>query len=291
MNMKFTLLILLLISSSVWAKWSVSTYNIRNFDQDPTSGKTDLVELKKIITTMKSEVMAFNEVVNAEAFDGLVKSTLPGYQYKLSTCGGRGKQKIAIAYDPAIFDFVTMKEDFTFSGSGLEGTCGTLRPVFLVTLKMKKTKEVYTFGGVHLKAKGDLASMQTRWGQYRKLENLVQEVGNGRLILLGDFNTTGYNIRDEDYTRFNNFLNQAGMWTASEELGCTSYWTGADEDPSMKASILDHIVMSNALSTKVEATRVGAHCQRTSCDEVLVSGLGLSFEKVSDHCPVQVNFK
>ncbi len=176
-------------------------------------------------------------------------------------------------------------------GSGLDRACGSLRPEFIVTLKMKSSKENYTFAGTHLKAMGDPASMQTRWGQYRKLENLVQEIGNRRLILLGDFNTTGYNIRNEDYTRFNNFLDEAGMWTASENIECSSYWTGADQDPNMASSILDHIVMSNALASQVEATKVGAHCQKVKCESVMESALGLSYAKVSDHCPLQVSFK
>lgn len=290
MNMKFTFLLCLLLSSSVWAKWSVSAYNIRNFDNDPTAGKTDYEELKKQIISVKSDVMTFEEVVNADAFANVMANALPSYRYNLSTCGGRGKQKIAIAYNPAVFEFVSQKEDFSFSGSGVS-SCGSLRPVFLVSLKMKKTLEIFTFAGVHLKAGGDDRSMQTRWGQYEKLERLVQEVGNGKLILMGDFNTTGYNIRNNDFTRFSAFLDAAGMWTASENIACTNYWTGADQNPDMAPSILDHIVMSRAMSAKVQSSKVGAHCQKTSCAEVLESELGQTYAKVSDHCPVQVIFK
>lgn len=289
--MKFTLLFLLLVTSPVWARWSVATYNIRNFDRDPGAGQTDYQELARVITSMKSDVMAFEEVVNADAFASIMADSLPSHRYTMSTCGGRGKQRIAIAYNPAVFDFVSQKEDFTFSGSGLDAACGSLRPVFLVTLRMKRTRETFVFAGIHLKAGGDPRSMQTRWGQYRKLENLAHEVGTSRLILLGDFNTTGYNIRNEDYTRFSQFLDASGMWTATEELGCTNYWHGADENPSFISSVLDHIVMSNAQALKVESTKVGAHCQRNSCREALESELGLSFTKVSDHCPVQVTFK
>lgn len=289
--MKFTLILLLIMTCPAWAKWSVTTYNIRNFDRDPGAGQTDYNELARVIKSVKSDVMAFEEVVNADAFASIMTKALPSYRYTLSTCGGRGKQKIAIAYNPTVFEFVSQKEDFTFSGSGFDTACGSLRPVFLVTLKMKKTGETYVFGGIHLKAGGDARSMQTRWGQYRKLENLVQEVGNGRLILLGDFNTTGYNIRNDDYTRFNSFLDESGMWTASENIACTNYWHGADEDPNMAPSILDHIVMSNRMASNVESSKVAAHCQKTACAEVGEAELGLSYAKVSDHCPVQVTFK
>ncbi len=289
--MKFTFLFLILLTSSAWARWSVATYNIRNFDSDPAAGKTDYAELQRIINTVKSDVIAFEEVVNAEAFTQVLAKALPGYRYSLSSCGGMGKQKIAIVFNPSVFEFVSQKEDFSFSGSGTEGACGSLRPVFLVTLKMKATNQNYIFAGIHLKAGGDVRSMQTRWGQYRKLENLVAGTRNTRLILLGDFNTTGYNIKDEDYSRFTDLLDNVNMMTATEELGCTNYWHGGDQDPSFKSSILDHIVMGQTLSKQIASVKVGAHCQKVSCRDATDVELGLSHAKVSDHCPVQVTFK
>ncbi len=290
MNMKFTFLFLLLLTSSAWARWSVSTYNIRNFDQDPSAGTTDYVELQRIIGSVKSDVMAFEEVVNAEAFKSVIEKALPGYRYSLSSCGGRGKQKLAVAFNPAVFEFVSQKEDFSFSGSGQEA-CGSLRPVFLVTLKMKATKELFIFAGIHLKAGGDPRSMETRWGQYGKLKKLVESMRNSQLILLGDFNTTGYNIRNDDFARFEDFLSGAGLKTSAEATACTNYWTGADQNPDFLPSILDHIVMATDLASKIASINVGAHCQKTKCAEVSETDLGLSYAKVSDHCPVQVLFK
>ncbi len=288
--MKFTLLFLLLLTSSAWARWSVATYNIRNFDADPTAGQTDYQELQKIITSVKSDVMIFEEVVNAKAFTTLMAAALPGFKYSLSSCGGRGQQKIAVAYDPAVFEFVAQKEDFSFSGGG-QNSCGSLRPVFLVTLRMRATKETFVFAGIHLKAGGDPRSMETRWGQYKKLESLVETVRNSQLILLGDFNTTGYNIRNDDYTRFGDFLTNSGLRTSAEATACTNYWSGVDQNPDFLPSILDHIVMSNAQAGRIASTTVGAHCQKTRCSEASEADLGLSFAKVSDHCPVQVSFK
>lgn len=108
---------------------------------------------------------------------------------------------------------------------------------------------------------------------------------------MGDFNTTGYTPKNEDFSRFNDMLDQSGMWTASENFACTSYWTGADADPAESPSVLDHIVMSNAMASNIESTQVGAHCQKLSCAAVTAEELGLSYAKVSDHCPVQVTFK
>ncbi len=287
--MKFTFLVLILLTSSAWARWSVSTYNIRNFDQDPSAGKTDYVELQRIIGTVKSDVMAFEEVVNAEAFKTVIEKALPGYRYSLSSCGGRGNQKLAVAFNPSVFEFVSQKEDFSFSGS--QNACGSLRPVFLVTLKLKATNENFVFAGIHLKAGGDARSMETRWSQYKKLSTLVKSQRNSQLILLGDFNTTGYNIRNDDFARFEEFLDGVGFKTSAESTGCTNYWTGADQNPDFMPSILDHIAMASELAAKIATINVGAHCQKTKCEQVSESELGLSYAKVSDHCPVQVNFK
>jgi endonuclease/exonuclease/phosphatase family metal-dependent hydrolase len=75
--MKIFLLLSLLLSSQLWAGWSVSSYNIRNFDHDHEAGQTNLDELGKNIREYKSDVMTFVEVVNLEAFKRVVQQILP----------------------------------------------------------------------------------------------------------------------------------------------------------------------------------------------------------------------
>lgn len=287
--MKFSVLIMLLISLPGWAKWSVSTYNIRNFDKDPDAGAVNLTELGKIIKDVKSDVMAFEEVVNTVAFDNLIKKNLPGYVYEMSKCGGFGKQNLAVVYNPKIFQLEGRTEDMSFSGKP-QG-CGSLRPVLLVTLKHLATSKSYTFGAVHLKAGGNESAFKKRWAQYVKLQALSKTYSKSNLILLGDFNTTGYNIKDEDYTRFDSFISASGLRTMSEQIGCSNYWTGTLGGEEFQSSILDHIVLQDKNVASVESVRVGAHCARTECRPATPTDLGLSFESVSDHCPVQVSFK
>ena len=286
--MKFAFL-LLLLSFPGWAKWSVSTYNIRNFDNDPGAGPTNLVELAKIIKDVQSDVMVFEEVNNAKAFDGVVKKNLPGYEYELSECGGFGKQHLAVVYNPKTFEYIEQEEDLTFSGSG--NSCGSLRPLFLVTLKNKATKVIYTFAAAHLKAGGNDRAMAQRWQQYAKLEVLAQAYDKKNLILLGDLNTTGYNIKDKDFVKFEEFMNSSKMRTMTETIGCTNYWTGTQGGEEHQSSILDHIVIHDKNVSSVESVKVGAHCARTECRPSRPEELGLSYQSVSDHCPVQVTFK
>jgi endonuclease/exonuclease/phosphatase family metal-dependent hydrolase len=286
--MKFAIL-LLLLSFPGWAKWSVSTYNIRNFDRDPSAGTTNLTELGKIIKDVQSDVMAFEEVVNKIAFDALIKKYLPGYVYEISDCGGFGKQHLALAYNPKIFELVNQLEDLTFSGSS-EG-CGSLRPLLLVTLRNKSSKGLYVFGVAHLKAGGNDQAMLQRWQQYTKLEHVAGEYAQSNLIILGDLNTTGYNIHDKDYVKFESFIDSAKMRTASENIGCTNYWSGTQGGEEFQSSILDHIIVQDKNVSTIASVKVGAHCARTACRPTTVSDLGLSFQSVSDHCPVQVSFK
>ncbi|HXH31410.1 MAG TPA: endonuclease/exonuclease/phosphatase family protein [Bacteriovoracaceae bacterium] len=288
--MKFSFLLILLLSSDVWAKWSVSTYNIRNFDNDRGAGRTNLEALGKILTGSKSDVMAFEEIVNVAAFDKLISTFLPGYQTELSSCGGFGKQNLAIAFNPNLFRLVSQTEDRTFSGSD-NGACGSLRPVYLVTLEHKANRTMHTFALVHLKAGSDQRALGTRWQQYEGLKRLARKYDNQNLILLGDFNTTGYIHRDEDYTRFEAFMSSSKLRSTTENIGCTNYWSGNQGGDQYQPSILDHIVIQDKAISSVESITVGAHCAQQECRPARPAELGVSFEGVSDHCPLKVSFK
>jgi endonuclease/exonuclease/phosphatase family metal-dependent hydrolase len=291
--MKFSLL-LLLVSIHGWmqtanAAWSVSTYNIRNFDRDQNAGQTNINELTKIIREAQSDVMAFEEVVNLKAFDALMKKALPNYQYQVSDCGGFGKQHLAVAYNPKTFEYLYSREDLEFTGT--PGKCGSLRPLFLVSLREKKTNTIYTFGAVHLKAGGDQRAFQQRWKQYGLLEKLQEKFENQNLVLLGDFNTTGYSIKDADFDQFESFLSRADFRTLGEQIECTSYWKGNLGGKEHQPSTLDHIVVQSKNLRSVEKVTVGSHCARLNCRPATPNELGTSYNSVSDHCPVQVTFK
>jgi endonuclease/exonuclease/phosphatase family metal-dependent hydrolase len=288
-DMKFSLLVLVLLTGSAWAKWSVSTFNIRNFDRDQREGRTNIPELTKIIREIQSDVMAFEEVVNEAAFKALVKSALPGYSFEISSCGGMGQQHLAIAYNPQIFSLVSSSEDLSLSGSG--NSCGSLRPLFLVKLKNKTDNKEYTFGAAHLKAGGDQKAFSQRWSQYEKLKNLSLKNAAQNMILLGDFNSTGYNIKNEDYEHFEEFISGANLRTVSETLGCTNFWNPDPGQDAYQSSILDHIVLQDRLFSQVQETRTASHCVKTECRPSTKRELGVTYAEVSDHCPVRVSFK
>lgn len=290
--MKFMLLVLsLLFVSQAWAKWSVTTYNIRNFNKDPDAGPTNLKELERVVKSVKSEVMAFQEVINATAFEAFIKKALPGYAVQVSSCGGFGNQKLALVFDTKVFTFVGQEEDFTFSG-GRNNGCGSLRPAFLVTLEARaRVKERIVFGLLHLKAGSDDRAQARRAQQYKLLQNISTKYAKQNLILLGDLNTTGYIQKDGDYTRFEQFLSSSNMRSMAEEIGCTNYWVGKVPGPEHQPSILDHIVVRDEMARKASRVQVGSHCAQLDCRPATPEELGVSYKSVSDHCPVQVTFQ
>lgn len=287
-ELKFSLIFLLLCTQA-WGKWSVSTFNIRNFDRDQTAGQTNLVELEKIIKSVQSDVMAFEEVVNIPAFENLIKKVLPQYLVEISSCGGMGSQHLALVYNPKVFSFKSKSEDLSFTGT--ENACGNLRPLFLVTLNQLATHQDYIFGVVHLKAGGDQNAMSRRWYQYAKLGAMTRKLKNKNFVILGDFNSTGYNIRNDDYVQFETFISSASMKTMSENIGCTNYWTGSLGNGLHESSVIDHIVIPDHLTKTVERAVVGSHCAQMACRPATPQDLGVSYAAVSDHCPVQVTFR
>lgn len=289
--MKFSLLLFFLFSSTVWGQWSVTTYNLRNFDKDSRRGRTDLVELTRIMESYKSDVMAFQEIAAPGNFRKMIERNLPGYKNIMTTCGGAAKQQLALAFNEEVFEFVRRIEDRTFSGGQGTNGCGPLRPVLVVDLLHKKTNTVYSFAIVHLKAGGSRRDFERRWRQYGGLKHLSDRYLSKNLILLGDFNSTGYSIRDEDFLRFEDFISQANMRTVSENLGCTSYWPGNLGGEEYQSSILDHILIQDKNWKEITEVKLGTHCQRLNCQPATKSELGPSFNSVSDHCPIQVTFK
>lgn len=287
--MKIFVLTALLMGTSAWADWSATSYNIRNFDRDREAGQTNITELGKTIKQFKSDVMTFIEVVNQPAFVKVINDTLPGYEVVTSSCGGFGKQKLAIIYNTKVFSFVSQTEETSFSGS--QNGCGSLRPVLLVTLKHKAQKQNYTFAAVHLKAGGADQAMQQRWLQYDLLAKLVSKYKSKQLVLLGDFNTTGYNLKNEDFNRFEKVLTDSSLYSVSEKLGCTSYWTGTLGNGQHQSSILDHIVMKDEMAQNIADIELGSHCAKLSCKDATPEELGVSYQAVSDHCPIRVTFK
>lgn len=295
--MKKILLLCCFVALNSYASLKISAYNIRNFDKKGLG--TDKYELLNIINQMDSDVIAVEEIFNNSSFQKFVNKNLPEYSLVLSNCGGGGQQNLGFLYKREKVELTKQVEDASIASPDdivPQYGCGSLRPAMLGFFKERKSKKEFVAVAVHLKAGSGSKNYAKRWKQYNYLVKMVRSLRlaqNKDIVILGDFNTTGYDLRDQDYVKFNHMLTTAGAKTASEKIACTSYWTGNDyNDDIEEPSTLDHIVYTNNfMGYQLKSVSVGAHCKVANCQQVYNSVLGRSYEAVSDHCPVTALFE
>ena len=294
--MKLGLVFLTLsFSLTLSAKINLATYNIRNFDKDKAQSelsRTNKAGLSKIIKRTSPDLLAVQEIVNAESFRKFVKQKLPGFEVALSKCGGSGKQKLGFLYKKSLIDLISSEEDNTISFG--QACHYGLRPAFVARFKTKHG-QAFTAIALHLKAGDQPKNLKRRFEQYKILKAMVKKLeakGQKKIILMGDFNTTGYLKNDQDFHRFIDFTREAGLYDFSQDLLCSSYWY-SKKDRLFKGSLLDHILVSQAFLQDFSSkkTTVLSHCQKLSCEPKKRAQLGESFATISDHCPVVTNLQ
>jgi len=283
--------LLIVFSFSTYAGLNFGSYNIRTFDRNSSS--TNKVELQKIIENADFDFFGVQEIVNGDSFEKFIKTNFKQYSVVLSQCGGAGRQKLGFVYNHYKFKLLKVREDDTLSDVKKVERCDSLRPAMIGDFLVRSTKQKFTAIVVHLKAgSGDsnYARRNVQYGILSDMVNAYQRSGKEHIVLMGDFNTTGYIHKDVDYKNFRKFINNNDLNTSARYIRCTSYWGGADYNDNIEeSSILDHIVYSdNFLNHKSLSFDVQAHCKKARCNDTYQSNLGVSYEEVSDHCPIQL---
>ncbi|MAZ49843.1 MAG: hypothetical protein CME65_14875 [Halobacteriovoraceae bacterium] len=272
------------------------TYNIRHFDSNNNS--TNKTELKKILDNLNADFITVQEIVNTSSFLTFMYRNYSDYKVVFSRCGGLGRQKIGFVYNSKKYELEDSYEDARFSdprASHGNGGCGRLRPVLVGHFKEKRTGKSFVSLGVHLKAGGRSSSYRTRRVQYEILTDLVKDLnrdGHKDVIVMGDFNTTGYILNDSDYHNFSDMLGDLRMSSGSSRLNCTSYWSGSNRSDNIEeSSVLDHILYSSTfMGMRAKSIEVHSHCARAACENTSARSLGTSYREVTDHCPVSITF-
>lgn len=293
----FMLVFLFFMITPAYAKITIGSYNIRTFDSKKSP--TDKVALKRIITDMRADFITVEEIVNEVSFKSFIKKSFPNYGLHLSKCGGGGKQKIGFIYSKQMFRLKKVYEDNRLSNPEIimgKFGCGRLRPALIGVFEHLKLQEEFVAVGVHLKAGGSQNNYLMRAEQYNIVSRMVEELKLAKfknIILMGDFNSTGFTIQDLDYINFQNMLFQSDLESSSKDLECTSYWAGQNrQDRVEEPSILDHILFPRQIfGKKLKKVNLHSHCLKSSCKRVSESELGNSYKNVSDHCPVTVSFE
>lgn len=294
--MKALLALSFMLSLSAWADLRVGTYNIRNFDYDVREDvQTNKPELAQILFSIKFDLLGVNEINNGEELASFIKSKMPGHQVILSNCGGRGGQSLGFIFNTKKLRLIEFKEELGITNPEGQPTCnGSSRPMGVGKFESLDTKEVFYAYQVHLKAGDNAEAQEKRALQYEFLKTYLKNAeaeGKKNYVVMGDFNTTGYLNRDQDYKKFSAMLNANKLSNLTSQLGCSAYWWGATDDGIETPSQLDHIVMSAgfiALKGATPKAQVHGHCKIASCRPASIDTLGVSYQEVSDHCPLTV---
>jgi endonuclease/exonuclease/phosphatase family metal-dependent hydrolase len=285
-----------MLSLSAWAGLKVGTYNIRNFDYDTREDiHTNKPELAQILLALKFDLIGVNEINNGEELASFIKSKMPSFQVMLTKCGGGNGQTLGFIYNTTKLRLIDFTEELGVTNPGGQPTCrANSRPMAVGTFENLSTKETFIAYQVHLKAGSNAEAYEIRFKQYEYLKNFFQNAeaeGKTSYIVMGDFNTTGYLDRDQDYKKFSAMLNANNLTNLTTSLGCSAYWWGGTDDNSEAPSKLDHIVVSRDYLTNKGAShraQLHGHCKKVACKPASSEDLGVSYQEVSDHCPMTV---
>lgn len=271
---------------------TIGAYNIRNFDYDERSRvKTNKQELSATLKSLNFDVLSVEEVNNTAEFERMVAAQLPGYGVELSRCGGAHGQRLGFIYKLAAVEMIGFTEDLTVAEPGRQGSCDSgSRPLAIAQFKIKATGQKFFGITAHLKSGADRNSLDKRNAQFNAIKKVVQglitQTGVKDFYLAGDMNTTEYLNRGSDYTNFNKMVSDLGMIDLASNAKCSAYYWGGTDDGIETPSLLDHVVVTPGLMKKKTVAEPQAHCKKVSCREVPIAELGISYEQVSDHCPM-----
>jgi endonuclease/exonuclease/phosphatase family metal-dependent hydrolase len=284
--------LLLTTTLSLQAAITIGAYNIRNFDYDDRYRiRTNKTELHTILKSLNADVLSVEEINNTAEFEKFIAAKMPGYDTALSRCGGAHGQKLGFIFNTSKIELLSFNEDLSITEPGTAGSCdaGT-RPLAIGLFQIKATKQKFYGITAHLKSGSDAQSRAKRFKQYEIMKKVVQDLrsksGIKDFFIAGDLNTTDYVTRGGDYTALTKVVSDLGMKNLSSGMACSAYWWGGSDDGIETPSLLDHVIVTPGLLKTSGSARAGTHCQKVTCRQVPVKELGISYESVSDHCPV-----
>jgi len=282
-------LLALLASLTAQAAFTIGAYNIRNFDYDERYRiRTNKPALGSILNSLKADVMSVEEINNVAEFSNYIPQTMPGYKAKVSECGGDHGQHLGFIYNTATVELLSFHEDISLSVGG--GCNAGSRPLAIGLFQIKGSKQRFYGMTAHLKSGSDPQSKAKRVRQFELIMQIIRDLkeksGVADFYLAGDLNTTEYRNRGADFQVLNKFAAATGMINLAQNLPCSAYWWGGSDDGVEDPTLLDHILVTPGLLKVRNGAKVYGHCAKVSCQSASVTDLGISYEGVSDHCPL-----
>lgn len=282
---------------------SLGTYNIRNFDYDQRSNTpTNKDHLVKTIKNMDIDLAAIQEVNDTQEFSQMIERNFFGkYRSILTECGGSHKQRLGFIFNPNKLKLIEFYEDLRTAAPNQKIPNNTKnchfgsRPLAIAKFKNLKSGKDLVAIAVHLKAGARPNDLKKRFKQLELLNDVVstfQDLGLKNIIVMGDFNSTEYSLKGKHHERFKNSVRNMELIDTTAKLKCSSYWWGGQQDFKQYPSILDHILVSKSLlQNRTYTSESMGHCKALKCQVTFEDSMGVSFEEVSDHCPLVTELK
>jgi endonuclease/exonuclease/phosphatase family metal-dependent hydrolase len=248
---------------------NVATFNIENYPKstEQAAGALDL------IGSLEADAVGVQEITRPTHFSKFVREYLGPQWTFLVADQPQVRHKVGLLFDDEVFDLI---ETHTHHETAVSRGARATLEVRLRTETGFAEQRVRIFV-VHLKAGGTGGAIRRK--QLRLLRPIVAEaVASGdKVVLLGDFNSTGAADRDELAA----LAKAAKLDWSSEALGCTSYW---DRPQTCPGTALDHILGTG----EARGVRAGGACETVGCESQ--QACPVYVKMVSDHCPVSATF-
>jgi endonuclease/exonuclease/phosphatase family metal-dependent hydrolase len=270
----------------------VVSWNIANFEGDPA--QHDLARIREVIERLDPDVLALQEIKRGEALTEL----LPDWDMVVSERGGRGHQKLVIAWRRDRVTLLASEEHPQLSLGG------RVRPGLSGYLRGRDGGPDFWLVVVHLKAMPSAIDLRReQWPQLLEIvEGLVGRGGPGGvgkddrdLLIVGDFNSTGPPGGQPaiEHRELELALGPIGLRRLPSATGCTAYYDGQRRDAWKEPSEIDLIWARDLAESLRPDAQVfsGTHCASSRCRDFRSTTAYpvRDFERVSDHCPVVVD--
>lgn len=261
----------------------VATWNLHNFGEQRSGPQPDRARLRERLAGLDADLLAVQEIHDPAALQAL----LPNYTLALSEHGGRGHQRLGVAFDPQVLAQVEPAREH--SGLSMRGH---VRPGLSVYLRAHDGGPDFHVLVVHLKAMSDGYSLRTQ--QWALLAELARDLlrRDPDLVVLGDFNATGPagGTPQAELAALEAILGPIGLRRLAASEPCSAYWDGARRDAWKEPSLLDLVWVAGLHEGLDAAAQVRPlhHCARHHCQSFRSTDAypEPDFADLSDHCPV-----
>ena len=253
----------------------IVTWNLKTFPEG-----TDLASLKQMISALNAEVIAFQEIMDYNAFMDLA-AEIPYY----SACvySATDSYRLAYMYDTRS---VTVNNQYSI----LENDSNPFpRPPYILDITWNNNN--YILINNHFKAYGDnYIDENDSWDEEmrrrlacQKLENYISTtLQDKKVIVLGDLNDQI--AEPDDYNVFLSFLHKPEEYYFADMPIALSPTYSTVSYPS-SLSHIDHILITNELFSDFE--NGGSYCRTILAENWMLSWNTYS-STISDHRPVGI---